>query len=140
MADVQIEKIEGDGWAAASIDAMGEGPGFRKVRRELDVQEMGMNVVVLPPGIGSGTHWHEKQEEVYFVHYGTLRFTLGEDKDEQVVLGPGGVIRVNPATHRSIANIGDTDAAYFCVGAQGGYVGRDASHREDEPRVQQVTA
>lgn len=138
MSEVQIEKVEGDGWAAANIDGMGEGPGFRKVRRELGVEEMGVNVVILPVGIGSGTHWHEKQEEVYFVHTGTLRFTLGEDKQEQVVLGPGGVIRVSAPTHRSIANVGDVEASYFCVGAHGGYVGRDAGHREDEPRVQQV--
>jgi mannose-6-phosphate isomerase-like protein (cupin superfamily) len=140
MADLQVEVTEGNGWAAGNIDGMGEGPGFRKVRQQLNVTEMGVNAVVLPPKIGSGTHWHEKQEEVYFVFKGTLRFTLGENKEETVILGPGGAIKVEAPTHRSIANIGDDEATYICFGAQGGYVGRDAGHREDEPRVQQVEA
>lgn len=136
----QNEVIAGKGWKAGNVDGMGEGPGFRKIRQELGVTEMGVNAVIMPAKIGSGTHWHERQEEVYFVHKGTLRFTLGENDDEQVVLGPGGVIRVAPETHRSIANIGDDDAMYVCFGAQGGYVGRDADHREGQPRVIPVEA
>ena len=131
----QHEVVSGDGFAAGNLDAMGEGPGFRKVRALLGVTEMGVNAIVLPPGIGTGTHWHERQEEVYFVHRGTLRFTLGENDEETVTLGPGGVIRVAP-TQRSIANIGDDEAIYVCFGAEGGYVGRDGMHREGQPRVQ----
>jgi mannose-6-phosphate isomerase-like protein (cupin superfamily) len=138
MSDTTQALTKGSGWAAANVEALGEGPGFRKIRAELDVAEMGVNAVILPVGIGSGTHWHERQEEVYFVHRGTLRFTLGENDDETVTLGPGGVIRVDPATQRSIANVGDDEAMYVCVGAAGGYVGRDGHHREGEPRVQQV--
>ena len=43
----------GDGWKVASLDDMGEGPGFRKVRKELDVEAFGVNAVVIPPGIES---------------------------------------------------------------------------------------
>lgn len=135
MNDTQIEVTEGSGWKAGNVDGMGDGPGFRKVRHELGVTEMGVNAIVMPPKIGSGTHWHERQEEVYFVHRGTLRFTFGEADDEQVVLGPGGVVRVAAATQRSIANVGDEEALYICFGAEGGYVGRDGVHREGEPRV-----
>ena len=135
MYDPQIAVTEGSGWKAGNIDGMGEGPGFRKVRAELGVTEMGVNAIVMPAGIGSGTHWHDRQEEVYFVHRGTLCFTFGEQNDESVVLGPGGVLRVAPETQRSIANIGDAEATYICFGAQGGYVGRDGQHREGEPRV-----
>lgn len=138
MTEHQITVIGGEGWKAGNVDGMGEGPGFRKVRGELDVTEMGVNAIVMPAGIGSGTHWHERQEEVYFVHRGTLRFTFGENDDEQVVLGPGGVVRVAPSTQRSIANIGDVEALYICFGAAGGYVGRDGHMRENEPRVVEV--
>jgi mannose-6-phosphate isomerase-like protein (cupin superfamily) len=138
MSDLQVEVTEGNGWKAGNLDGMGEGPGFRKVRRELDVTEMGVNAVIMPQGIGSGTHWHERQEEVYFVHQGTVRFTLGENDEESVTLGPGGVIRVSAATHRSMANVGEGDALYIVFGAEGGYVGRDAGHREGQPRVVQV--
>ncbi len=138
MSELQIEVVEGSGWSAGNVDGMGDGPGFRKVRHELGVTEMGVNAIAMPAGIGSGTHWHERQEEVYFVHRGTLRFTFGEQDDEQVVLGPGGVVRVAPETQRSIANIGDSEALYICFGAAGGYVGRDGHHREGEPRVVEV--
>jgi mannose-6-phosphate isomerase-like protein (cupin superfamily) len=135
MTDHQVGVIEGNGWKAGNIAAMGGGPGFKKIRRELGVTEMGVNAIVLPVGIGTGTHWHDSQEEVYFVHEGTLRFTLGENDEDTVTLGPGGVIRIAPETHRGVANVGDVDATYVVFGAAGGYVGRDASHREDQPRV-----
>jgi mannose-6-phosphate isomerase-like protein (cupin superfamily) len=138
MSDLQVEVIEGKGWKAGHLDGMGEGSGFRKVRRELDVTEMGVNAIIVPQGIGTGTHWHEKQEEVYFVHQGTVRFTLGENDDESVTLGPGGVIRISAATHRSVANVGEGDALYIVFGAAGGYVGRDAEHREGQPRIIQL--
>lgn len=35
------EPVAGDGYAVGNIDGMGEGYGFRKVRRELDVKELG---------------------------------------------------------------------------------------------------
>lgn len=134
----QNEVVSGAGFAAGNIDAMGDGPGFRKIRAQLGVSEMGVNAIVLPAGISTGTHWHERQEEVYFVHRGKLRFTLGENDEHAVTLDPGGVIRVDALTQRSIANIGDDEAVYVCFGAEGGYVGRDGKHREGEPRVRPV--
>lgn len=138
MGELESGVVAGDGWAAANVDGLGEGPGFRKVRRELGVTEMGVNAIALPAKIASGAHWHDRQEEVYFVHRGTLRFTFGENDDEQVVLGPGGVLRVAPHTQRSIANVGDSEALYICFGAEGGYVGRDGRHREGGPRVHAI--
>ena len=68
------EVSKGEGWAVASdLDALGEGYGFRKVRKELDVTAFGVNVITLPPGYESGSHSHDEQEELYFVHRGALR-------------------------------------------------------------------
>ena len=64
------ETTTGEGWAVGSIDGMGDGPGFRKVRRELDVKAFGVNAVVMPPGYASGPHYHDRQEELYLVHRG----------------------------------------------------------------------
>lgn len=139
MGELLTGKIETEGFSAAHLDALGEGPGFRKVRRELGVTEMGVNAVVMPPGIQSGTHWHDHQEEIYFVHAGELEFTLGENDEHTVRLGPGGVLRVAAATPRSFKNVGDVDAVYLAVGAAGGYVGRDAHAREGESRVSPIT-
>jgi len=118
------ETITGDGWAVGSIDGMGEGGGFRKVRHELGVEAFGINAIVLPPGYTSRRHAHERQEELYFVHRGTIEFTFN-DGDHQL-LGPGGFARVDPPTVRALRNTSDSEeAVYVCVGGAGGYVGRD---------------
>ena len=57
---------------------MGEGPGFRKVRRELGVTAFGINAVVLPEGYSTGVHYHDEQEETYFVHRGRVEFRFGD--------------------------------------------------------------
>ncbi len=123
MAAMPQDPVNGDGWAIASIDGLGEGPGFRKVRSPLGVTEFGVNAVVLPPGHTSRRHFHERQQELYLVLSGEIEFELS---GERHTLGPGGLARVDPPTVRSLRNTSDTDeAVYFCVGGQGGYVGRD---------------
>jgi uncharacterized cupin superfamily protein len=113
----------GDGWAVGSIDGLGEGYGFRKIRSALGVQAFGVNAIVLPPGYESRRHYHERQEELYVVLRGMIEMRLG---DETRLLGPGGLARVDPGTVRSLRNASDTeDATYLCVGGEGGYVGRD---------------
>jgi len=117
------DPIKGEGWAAASIDDLGDGPGFRKVRSALGVTEFGVNAIVLPPGYTSRRHYHERQQELYLVLEGHIEFELDEARH---TLGPGGLVRVDPPTVRALRNMSDTEeAVYFCVGGQGGYVGRD---------------
>jgi uncharacterized cupin superfamily protein len=117
------DPIKGEGWAVASIDDLGEGPGFRKVRQALDVTEFGVNAVVLPPGYTSRRHYHDRQQELYMVLRGEIEFDLDGAKH---TLGPGGLARVDAPTVRSLRNVSETDdAVYLCVGGEGGYVGRD---------------
>lgn len=125
--------VTGDGWTVASIEALGDGPGFRKIRKEMGVQAFGVNAIVLPPGVSSGFHYHDEQEELYFVHHGQVEFEFG-DGTKQVV-GPGGLVRVDPQTARKTANVGDSDAVYVIVGGKDGYVGRDGRMPEGEDRV-----
>jgi mannose-6-phosphate isomerase-like protein (cupin superfamily) len=113
----------GDGWAVAHIDAIGEGPGFRKVRRALGVTAFGVNAIVLPPGIETGFHYHDRQEELYFVHRGTIEMEFGDGSAEE--LAEGAFARVDPSTLRKIRNRGEVDAVYVIVGGKDGYVGRD---------------
>src|SRR5215210_4489348 len=80
------ETVTGEGWAVGSIDGMGDGPGFRKVRRELDVKAFGVNAVVMPPGYASGPHYHDRQEELYLVH----RVRNLSDSEEAVYVCVGG--------------------------------------------------
>jgi uncharacterized cupin superfamily protein len=122
--------IEGDGFAVAHVDALGDQYGFRKIRRGLGVEEFGINAINMPPGYESGRHYHEEQEEVYIVQRGTIEMTFGDDTAH--VLGPGGIARVSAATVRKVKNVGDEDALYVIVGAKGGYVGRDGKLPEGE--------
>jgi mannose-6-phosphate isomerase-like protein (cupin superfamily) len=125
--------ITGDGWAVANLESLGDGPGFRKIRSRLGVTAFGMNARVLPPGIDTGRHFHERQQEVYFVHAGRIEMEFGAGETQ--VLEAGGIARVDPATVRRIRNVGDVDAVYVIVGGDGGYVGRDGRvPEEDEER------
>jgi mannose-6-phosphate isomerase-like protein (cupin superfamily) len=124
VADEVRETVKGNGYALGSVDGMGDGPGFRKVRRELDVTAFGANVIVLPPGFDAGTHYHDEQEELYLVLRGTIEIEFPED-GKSFTLREGGLARVDPATARHIRNVGDDEAAYFIVGGKDGYVGRD---------------
>jgi quercetin dioxygenase-like cupin family protein len=121
---------KGGGYAVSSLDALGEGWGFRKVRKELGVTAFGVNAIVMPPGYESGRHYHEEQEELYFVHQGRLEIDLDGEKHE---LGPGGLALVEPQVVRSLKNLSnDEDAIYVCVGGKDGYVGRDGRLPEGE--------
>jgi mannose-6-phosphate isomerase-like protein (cupin superfamily) len=129
MADEVRDVVEGDGYAVANVDGLGEGPGFRKVRRALGVTAFGVNAIELPPGYETGRHFHEQQEELYFLHRGKIEITLG---DETFRLAPGGLARVDAATVRKIKNVGDEPALYLVAGGKDGYVGRDGRLPEGE--------
>jgi uncharacterized cupin superfamily protein len=135
MPDETHEPIEGDGYAVANVDALAEGPGFRKVRRRLGVTAFGVNAIEIPPGYETGRHYHDEQEELYFVHSGRVEMTFNDDSVH--LLGPGGLARVDAATVRKVKNVGDAPAIYLVVGGKDGYVGRDGKLPEGEtsPRV-----
>jgi mannose-6-phosphate isomerase-like protein (cupin superfamily) len=105
-----------------AIDELGEGYGFRKVRQALGVKAFGVNVIVMPPHYDGVFHYHDEQDELYFVHSGTARV---EVDDEERLLGPGGIVHVTSTTPRRVSNAGDEDLVMLVVGAKGGYVGRD---------------
>jgi mannose-6-phosphate isomerase-like protein (cupin superfamily) len=115
--------VTGEGYAVASLDALGEGYGFRKIRGPLGVTAFGANAIVLPPGYESRRHFHDEQEELYFVHRGRIAIAFGDGTTHE--LGEGGLARVDARTVRSLKNVGEGEAIYVCVGGKGGYVGRD---------------
>jgi quercetin dioxygenase-like cupin family protein len=122
--------IRGEGYAVANIDDLGEGPGFRKVRKGLGVGAFGVNVIVLPAGMDTGAHFHDEQEELYFLHRGRIEMEFGDGSVHE--LREGGLARVDAATTRLIRNVGDGDAVYLCAGGKDGYVGRDGRLPEGE--------
>ena len=111
------------GYAFGSLDELGDGYGFRRVRSVLGVSAFGVNAVVMPPGFVGFDHYHDEQDELYFVHSGRARFEVDGEVRE---LGPGGLCHVESTTPRRFSNAsGEEDLVVLVVGAKGGYVGRD---------------
>ena len=108
--------------AFSSLDELGGGPGFRKIRQVLGVTAFGINAIVMPPGHDGFLHWHDTQDELYFVHQGTARFEVDGEVRE---LGPGGLCHVESTTPRKFANAGDDDLVVVIIGGKGGYIERD---------------
>jgi mannose-6-phosphate isomerase-like protein (cupin superfamily) len=111
------------GYSYSSIEELGD-ETFRKVRQALGITAFGANVVVLQPGVVGRPHYHEQQDELYFVHQGTAIFDL---PDERVDLGPGGLIHVESTTPRRVTNPGPDELVMLVVGGKDGYVGRDGA-------------
>jgi mannose-6-phosphate isomerase-like protein (cupin superfamily) len=119
------------GYAFGSIDELGEGYGFRKVRGPLGVTAFGVNAIVFPPGYEGFLHYHDTQDELYFVHRGRAAIELGDETRE---LGEGGLLHVESTTPRRVSNASETeDLVLLVVGGKDGYVARDG-HLVDPER------
>ncbi len=110
------------GYHVSSLDELGDGHGFRKVRAALGVTAFGVNGIVFPPRYEGPNHFHDTQDELYFVHRGTATFTIDGQERE---VGAGGLVHVESTTHRQISNRTDDELVLLVVGGQGGYVERD---------------
>jgi mannose-6-phosphate isomerase-like protein (cupin superfamily) len=111
------------GYAFGHLDELGDGPGFRKVRRALGVTAFGVNGIVFPPGYEGFLHYHETQDELYFVHRGRARVEVGGEVRE---LGEGGLLHVESTTPRKVSNASETEELILLVvGGKDGYVERD---------------
>ena len=106
----------------SSLDELGDGYGFRKIRAPLGVTAFGVNALVYPAGYDGFFHYHDTQDELYFVHRGRVRV---EVEDESRDLEAGGLFHCEATTPRKVSNPFDEDAIVFVVGGKGGYVERD---------------
>ena len=114
--------------AFGTIEELGSGYGFRKVRQALGVEAFGVNVIVMPPGYEGFFHYHDTQDELYFVHAGTAKVEVADAVRE---IGVGGLFHVTSTTPRRVSNDGSEDLVMLVVGGKGGYVSRDG-HLVDE--------
>jgi uncharacterized cupin superfamily protein len=123
------------GYQVSSLDQLGEGYGFRKVRQPLGVTAFGVNALVFPARYEGPNHYHDKQDELYFVHRGTATSTFDGVEHE---VGEGGLVHVESTTHRMISNRTDADLVLFIVGGKDGYVERDGHVVSDEDLAKRV--
>ena len=122
--------------AFSSLDELGDGPGFRKVRSALGVTAFGVNAVVYPPHFEGFEHYHDTQDELYFVHRGRVRVEVeGETRE----LGEGGLFHAASTTPRKVSNPFDEEAVLFIVGGCNGYVERDG-HMVDPADIERRAA
>ena len=132
MSSTREGVVVGEGYAIGHLDAIGEGYGFRKVRKELGVTAFGVNVLVRPEGYETKRHYHDIQEELYFVHRGAIEMQFGDGTSHR--LEEGTFVRVDAATVRKIRILGPGDTVYVCAGGKDGYIGHDGRTPEgDEP-------
>jgi quercetin dioxygenase-like cupin family protein len=133
MSEQEKSVVKGEGYAVANLSDLGEGPGFRKIRKGLGVSAFGANAIVLPPSYETGSHYHEEQEELYFLHSGRIAMEFGDGSTHE--LEPGGLAWVDASTVRKVRNLSDSeDAVYVVVGGKDGYVGRDGRQPEGETK------
>lgn len=128
MSEYPAVKL-GEGYAVGHLDAIGQGHGFRKVRRALQISAFGVNALVREAGYETKWHYHETQEELYFVHQGSIEMQFGDGSTHR--LGPGSFARVDAATIRRIRILGPGETIYVCIGGKDGYVGRDGRSADD---------
>ena len=113
------------GYSFTTLEELGDDYGFRKVRRALGVTAFGVNALVLPPGFPGFHHWHDTQDELYFVHRGRARVEIGDEIHE---LGEGGLLHVESTTRRTVSNASDSeDLVLLVIGGKNGYVERDGN-------------
>jgi mannose-6-phosphate isomerase-like protein (cupin superfamily) len=119
-------------YSIASLEELGEGYGFRKIRKPLGITAFGVNALVFPPGYEGPAHYHDHQDELYFVHRGTATFIFDDEERE---IGEGGLVHVESTTPRTVSNRSAEDLIVFIVGGKDGYVERDGQLVNDEDLV-----
>jgi mannose-6-phosphate isomerase-like protein (cupin superfamily) len=96
---------------------------FQGLRRALDLETFGINLMVLQPGKRLRVHTHERQDEVYLVLEGTLTLLVEGEPHE---LGVDQLARVGPGTRRQLTNPSREKVVILALGAAGKHEGRDA--------------
>ena len=82
----------------------------------LDMDEMRPRLWRVEPGEKLSYHYHEEQEELFYVVEGTGQMLIGED-EELVEIPEGGFIKPGVRTPRSLRNDTDEDVVWLIVGA-----------------------
>jgi mannose-6-phosphate isomerase-like protein (cupin superfamily) len=127
VADYTIKRLE------EVADVLGDYPGeMRMMTAELEAEQVAFTYRRMPyhtGGKGSYGHRHKTQEEIYFVMSGKLQFKLD---DEVLDVEGGTVVRVAPATWRSVWNDEEEDAELIIVSkrVEGGSA-EDAEYLQD---------
>lgn len=81
-----------------------------------NLENMNARLWYFEPGEKVSFHYHDVQEELYYVVSGTGQVLVGEDA-ERVEVPEGGMIRPAPGTPRQLRNDTDETTVWLIVGA-----------------------
>src|ERR1044071_8480305 len=90
-----------EGYTISSLDEIGEGYGFRKIRKALGVTAFGANALVMPPGYDGFMHYHDARAALSVVPGGRARFGVG---GAVRALGRGSLVHVESTTPRKFSS------------------------------------
>lgn len=80
------------------------------------LENMRARLWYLEPGDSVSFHYHEEQEELFYVVDGTGHMLVGEDQD-LVEIPEGGMIRPETSTPRQLRNESDDEVTWLAIGA-----------------------
>ena len=110
-------------YSFSSLDELGEGYGFRKVRKALGVDGLRRQRDRLPAGLRGLPPLPRRAGRALLR---PLRARpASRSTARSALLGPGGLCHVASTTPRKVSNVGEDDLVLLVIGGKGGYVERD---------------
>lgn len=97
-------------------DRMGPAAVQHPLTDALGLADVAINYYELGPGdsFAFGYHAHDDQEEVFYIHEGTVTFRT---QDGTVPVGPGELVRFGPGEYQRGTNDGEERVVALAVGA-----------------------
>lgn len=103
-------------------------------RRVITGENMMIAHIYLKKGAVVPMHSHHNEQIVYVLE-GALRFLLGEDQDEEIIVAAGEVLTIPPHLPHSVVALADTfDVDIFNPPREDWLDGSDAYLREDQSK------
>ena len=76
-----------------------------------------MAEATVPPGCGNPPHIHDREEETFYLHQGTLSIQVG---DKALIASPGDVVQLPRGVMHCFQNTGNVNARFLVVAAPAG--------------------
>jgi len=76
-----------------------------------------MAEATVPPGCGNPPHIHDREDETFYLHQGTLSIQVG---DKALIASPGDVVQLPRGVMHCFQNTGNVNAKFLVVAAPAG--------------------
>jgi quercetin dioxygenase-like cupin family protein len=76
-----------------------------------------MAEATVPPGCGNPPHIHDREDETFYLHQGTLTIQVG---DKALIASPGDVVQLPRGVMHCFQNTGNVNAKFLVVAAPAG--------------------